>query len=241
MCSMSLSVNCSQPNVAKPNFKGSYQRTENGTPYYKTNSGTVVGAVMAVPAGLDWINRLTSPTTKEELEKKSKNIIDMFTPKNISAEDKKAIDDGIKEGLKDAEKKLELNKVFKKRAIPCAIIASGVTLGCGMLVDALRNKRARESAEFVKQVGTKNAVMSGDTVSLSNKGRPYYDSKIGKEYGFALGAGCGFINYALNYSKHNSHNGMAALLSSVISFGLGGLLMGAIADHNTNNDAKKHT
>ena len=149
---MGVSLNCNQGNVVKPNFKGSYQRTENGTPYYKTNSGTVAGAVMAVPAGLAWVNALTSPTTKEELEKKSKNIIDMFTPKNISAEYKKAIDDGLKEGLKDAEKKLELNKVLKKRAIPCAIIAAGVTLGCGMLVDALRNKRARESAEFVKQV-----------------------------------------------------------------------------------------
>lgn len=237
---MGVSLNCNQGNVVKPNFKGSYQRTENGTPYYKTNSGTIAGAVMAVPAGLAWINALTSPTTKEELEKKSKNIIDMFTPKNISAEDKKVIDDGLKEGLKDAEKKLELNKVLKKRAIPCAIIASGVTLGCGMLVDALRNKRARESAEFVKQVGTKKAVMESDTVSLSNKGRPYYDSKIGKEYGFALGAGCGFINYAMNYSKHNPQKGMAALLGSVISFGLGGLLMGAIADHNTNSDARKH-
>ena len=109
-----------------------------------------------------------------------------------------------------------------------------------MLVDALRNKRARESAEFVKQVGTKKAVMESDTVSLSNKGRPYYDSKIGKEYGFALGAGCGFINYAMNYSKHNPQKGMVALLGNVISFGLGGLLMGAIADHNTNSDARKH-
>ena len=237
---MTLSVNCSQPNVVKPNFCGSYQRTDNGTPYYKTNSGTVAGAVMAVPAGLVWLNKLTLPTTKEELEKQTKTYMDMFTPKNITSANKKAIDEGLKEGIKVNEKHLEYFKAMKKRAIPGVIAAAGVTLGCGMLVDALRNKRAQESANFVKQVGTKKAVMEGNNVALSNKGRPYYDSKIGKEYGFALGAGCGFINYALNYSKHNPHNGMAALLSSVISFGLGGLLMGAIADHNTNNDAKKH-
>lgn len=237
---MTVSLNCNQESVVKPNFKGSYQRTENGTPYYKTNSGTVAGAVMAVPAGLAWAKSLNLPTTKEELEKKSKKIVNMFTPKNVSTEYKKAIDDGIKESLKDAEKQLEHNKVLKKRAIPCAIIAAGVSLGCGMLVDALRNKRARESAEFVKQVGAKKAVMESDTISLSNKGRPYYDSKIGKEYGFALGAGCGFINYAMNYSKHNPQKGMAALLGSVISYGLGGLLMGAIADNNTNSDARKH-
>ena len=215
---MSVSLNCNQGNVVKPNFKGSYQRTENGTPYYKTNSGTIAGAVMAVPAGLAWIGNLTLPTAEGNSANEIKTVFDKFLPKNP----------------------LEFNSVLKKRAIPCAIIASGVTLGCGMLVDALRNKRARESAEFVKQVGTKKAVMESDTVSLSNKGRPYYDSTIGKESGFALGAGCGFINYAMNYSKHNPQKGMAALLGSVISFGLGGLLMGAIADHNTNNDARKH-
>ena len=215
---MPISLNCNQGNVVKPNFKGSYQRTENGTPYYKTNSGTIAGAVMAVPAGLAWIGNLTLPTAEGNSANEIKTVFDKFLPKNP----------------------LEFNSVLKKRAIPCAIIASGVTLGCGMLVDALRNKRARESAEFVKQVGTKKAVMESDTVSLSNKGRPYYDSTIGKESGFALGAGCGFINYAMNYSKHNPQKGMAALLGSVISFGLGGLLMGAIADHNTNNDARKH-
>ena len=215
---MGVSLNCNQGNVVKPNFKGSYQRTENGTPYYKTNSGTVAGAVMAVPAGLAWIGNLTLPTAEGNSANEIKTVFDKFLPKNP----------------------LEFNRVLKKRAIPCAIIAAGVTLGCGMLVDALRNKRARESAKFVKQVGTKKAVMESDTVSLSNKGRPYYDSKIGKEYGFALGAGCGFINYAMNYSKHNPQKGMAALLGNVISFGLGGLLMGAIADHNTNSDARKH-
>ena len=237
---MGVSLNCNQGNVVKPNFKGSYQRTENGTPYYKTNSGTVAGGVMAGIAGLRWLDDLSRPTTKESAEKRARGIIGAFMPKNMTTDGKKAIEDSIKEGLKDVEKQLERNKVLKKRAIPSAIIAAGVTLGCGMLVDALRNKRARESAEFVKQVGTKKAVMESDTVSLSNKGRPYYDSKIGKEYGFALGAGCGFINYAMNYSKHNPQKGMAALLGSVISFGLGGLLMGAIADHNTNSDARKH-
>ena len=237
---MGVSLNCNQGNVVKPNFKGSYQRTENGTPYYKTNSGTVAGGVMAGIAGLRWLDDLSRPTTKESAEKRARGIIGAFMPKNMTTDGKKAIEDSIKEGLKDVEKQLERNKVLKKRAIPCAIIAAGVTLGCGMLVDALRNKRARESAEFVKQVGTKKAVIESDTVSLSNKGRPYYDSKIGKEYGFALGAGCGFINYAMNYSKHNPQKGMAALLGSVISYGLGGLLMGAIADHNTNSDARKH-
>lgn len=237
---MPISLNCNQGNVVKPNFKGSYQRTENGTPYYKTNSGTIAGAVMAVPAGLVWINRLTLPTTKEELEKKSKNIIDMLTPKNTSAEEKKAIDDGVKEGLKDIEKTVEHNKIMKKRAIPCAIVAAGLTLGCGVLVDYLRNKKAQESAEFVKQVGTKKAIMEGDNLTFSNKGRAYYESNQGKKYGFGLGATCGIAEYAMLASKHNPKQNIGILLGNIVAMGLGGLLMGAIADHNTNSDARKH-
>ena len=237
---MGVSLNCNQGNVVKPNFKGSYQRTENGTPYYKTNSGTIAGAVMAVPAGLVWINRLTLPTTKEELEKKSKNIIDMLTPKNTSAEEKKAIDDGVKEGLKDIEKTVEHNKIMKKRAIPCAIVAAGLTLGCGVLVDYLRNKKAQESAEFVKQVGTKKAIMEGDNLTFSNKGRAYYESNQGKKYGFGLGTTCGIAEYAMLASKHNPKQNIGILLGNIVAMGLGGLLMGAIADHNTNSDARKH-
>ena len=237
---MSVSLNCNQGNVVKPNFKGSYQRTENGTPYYKTNSGTIAGGVMAGVAGLRWLNFRSLPTTKEDAEKKAKGIIDKFTPKNISAEDKKAIDDGIKDGLKDIEKKIEHNKVIRKRAIPGAIAAAGLTLGCGVLVDYLRNKKAQESAEFVKQVGTKKAIMEGDNLALSNKGRAYYESNQGKKWGFGLGAACGIAEYAMVASKHNPQKGIMALLSNVIVFGIGGLFMGGIADHNTNSDARKH-
>jgi len=36
----------------QPNFKGSYTRTENGTPYYKTNSGIKAGSTVAALSGL---------------------------------------------------------------------------------------------------------------------------------------------------------------------------------------------
>lgn len=237
---MSVNLNCNQGNIVKPNFKGSYQKTENGIPYYKTNSGTVAGAVMAVPAALTWLNNLSLPTTKEELEKKSKNLLNMFMSKNMSAADKKSMDDSLKASLKNAEKKLEYNKAMKKRAIPGAIVATGLTLGCGILVDALRNKRAQNNAEYIKQVGLKKAISEGNNITLSNKGRAYYDSNVGKGYGFALGAACGMIDTALRASKHSPQMGFIPLLTNVITMGLGGLLLGAIADRNANSDARKH-
>ena len=210
---MSVNLNCNQGNVIKPNFKGSYQKTENGTPYYKTNSGTIAGGVMAVPAALAWIGHLAENSTNEV-----KTPFDKYLAKNSP----------------------EYNSILKKRAIPCAIAAAGLTLGCGVLVDYLRNKKAQESAEFVKQVGTKKAIMEGDNLALSNKGRAYYESNQGKKYGLGLGALCGIIHYAMGASKHNTNGGIGVLLISAIEWGLGGLLMGAIADHNTNNDARKH-
>ncbi len=237
---MPISLNCSQGNVVKPNFKGSFQKSENGIPYYKTNAGTVAGSVMAVPAALTWLINLNAPTTKEELEKKSKNMLNMFMPKNISAEEQKAINEGLKESMKDSEKQLEYYKTMKRRAIPGAIIAAGLTLGCGILVDYLRNKKAQASADFVKQVGMKNAFKEDRDLVLSNSGRAYYKSNQGKKYGFGLGAICGVAAAALAHSKHNPNSGAAMFISNIISFGLGGLLMGTIADHNANSDARKH-
>ena len=60
-------------------------------------------------------------------------------------------------------------------------------------IDHKRNEKAKETADFVKKVGTKNAVMNSDEVALSNKGRAYYDSNTGAKYGGWLGAAAGVI------------------------------------------------
>ena len=124
---------------------------------------------------------------------------------------------------------------LKKYAIPFAIIAAGATAGCGILVDHFRNKKAKEAADTVKQVGVKNAVMQNDKIQLSNKGRAYYESNQGVKYGALLGAACGVVHSAMNGSKKTG-----AYITNVIMFGLGGLIMGKIADSTANNDARKH-
>lgn len=219
-------------NIQQPSFKGKWERTEQGNPYYKTSSGTTAGAILAIPAGLAWLDKIRY--------------------KGMSAEETEVAKNAIKEaGMDDFFKKLTGGKNFeetlkmgnenglrlKKYAIPFALLAAGLTVGCGMLVDKLRNNKAQETADIVKQVGVKNAVMNGDRVALSNKGRAYYESNQGSKYGALLGAGCGIIGSVMQTGKNTKISGA---IGSALTFALGGWIMGKIADSNSNKDARRH-
>ncbi len=224
---MSLSVN-NGPYTQQPAFRGKFERTEQGNPYYKTNAGTVAGGVMAGVATWSWLKRLNFQEVPE-LDDKAKAFM-----KESGMEDVyKAF------GIKDINKALkEENKQaarLKKLAIPFAAVAAACTLGCGMLVDSIRNKKAKETADFTAQVGVHNAMMNGDSVALSNKGRTYYDSNTGKKYGALLGAGCGLIESIMTAGKFKPIG-----LLNMIPMAIGGLIMGAITDHYTNSSAKKN-
>ena len=224
---MSLSVNNGQY-TQQPAFRGKFERTEQGTPYYKTNSGTVAGGVMAGVAILPWLSKLgfkEAPALDDEAKSimKEAGMDDMF--KKFGLKD-------IDEAFKEANKK---GMRLKKYAIPFALVAAACTLGCGMLVDNIRNKKAKETADYTAQVGVKNAIMNGDSVALSNKNRTYYDSNAGKKYGALLGAGCGLIESIMTAGKFKPIG-----LLNMIPMAIGGLIMGAITDHYTNNSAKKN-
>ena len=224
---MSLSVNNGQY-TQQPAFRGKFERTEQGTPYYKTNSGTVAGGVMAGVAILPWLSKLgfkEAPALDDEAKSimKEAGMDDMFKKFGL-----KDIDEAFKEANKNGMR-------LKKYAIPFALVAAACTLGCGMLVDNIRNKKAKETADYTAQVGVKNAIMNGDSVALSNKNRTYYDSNAGKKYGALLGAGCGLIESIMTAGKFKPIG-----LLNMIPMAIGGLIMGAITDHYTNNSAKKN-
>lgn len=224
---MSLSVN-NGPYTQQPVFRGKFERTEQGNPYYKTNAGTVAGGVMAGVATLPWLSKLgfkETPALDDEAKSimKEAGMDDMFKKFGL-----KDIDEAFKEANKNGMR-------LKKYAIPFALIAAACTLGCGMLVDNIRNKKAQETADYTAQVGVRNAVMNGDSVALSNKGRTYYDSNAGKKYGALLGAGCGLIESIMTAGKFKPIG-----LLNMIPMAIGGLIMGAITDHYTNSSAKKN-
>lgn len=224
---MSLSVN-NYLYTQQPAFRGKFERTEQGNPYYKTNAGTVAGGVMAGVAALYWLSKLSFKEVPalgkdEKAILKESGMEDMF--KTFGMKD---IDEALKEGNKNGMR-------LKKFAIPFALIAAACTLGCGMLVDNIRNKKAQTTADYTAQVGVHNAVMNGDSVALSNKGRTYYDSNTGKKYGALLGAGCGLIESIMSAGKFKPIG-----LLNMIPMAIGGLIMGAITDHYTNSSAKKN-
>lgn len=244
---MAVSINCSQSNVntpASPAFKGKWDRTDNGNPYYKTNSGTIAGSVLAVPAGLMWLSNLSLPTTEEALiDKQNQWMSKLLKPftKGMNKEELEEFTNITKEAFeqnKDLYKKqLENSKILKKMAIPCALIAAGFSLACGMFVDSKRNQKAKEMADTVQQLGIKRAALQNDNIAISNKGHAYYESNDGSKYGALLGAGCGALHGLMASPKKPA---IGTIIFAALEFALGGWIMGKIADSNNNKDAKKH-
>lgn len=159
---MSLSIS-NNSYVQQPAFRGKFEKTEQGNPYYKTNSGTVAGGVMAGVAACSWLKWLNFKEVPE-LDDKAKAFM-----KESGLEDVyKAF--GVKDINKALNEEYKQKNIqgarLKKLAIPFAVVAAACTLGCGMLVDNIRNKKAKETADYTAQVGVHNALMSGDSVAL---------------------------------------------------------------------------
>lgn len=201
---MSVSLNCNQGNVVKPNFKGSYQKTENGTPYYKTNSGVIAGSVLGGIEGLGALSNFMRKRTFEGLN-----------------------------------------------AFATAIAA----VGCGAIIDNIRNKNAAKAADEIRQVGLRKAIEADDHVDISRSGRGYYESNDGAKHGWKLGALVGLVlgtasTFTDSFKKSIEKSGVSKEVKTVSTIGgvlgcsfisaLGGFIMGKIADHNANSDARKH-
>jgi len=251
---MSVSVNYGGTNYSQEvAFKGKWSRTEQGTPYYKSNSATITGGVLAVPAFL--INYLNYTKEKGKLNPEQQvDIKKSFEVINKHKELKDMYEKAFGIDTKNPDKFLKAtNEGFakqKKLAIPLALLAAGLTLGSGMIVDHSRNKKAKETADYVRQVGTRNALMTrGNKIELSDNSRPYYKSNQGKKLGALLGFGCAGIWSAVGLSLLKSTNALKTLKAPFVTgfvlsmgaiMGLGGFIMGAIADSMTNSNAEKN-
>lgn len=198
---MSLSVNYSQPNVVKPNFRGSYQRTEIGTPYYKTNSGVVAGSILGGFQGIGVINHFIKKRTSEGF---------------------------------------------------VSLATALASVGCGAIIDNIRNKNAAKAADEIRRNGLRNAMQINEHIDIGRQGTGYYESNDGAKHGWKLGAAVGLVlGAATTFTKSfqqearlpkNTKAGtiIFGILGSGAITALGGFIMGKITDHNTNNDARKH-
>ena len=248
---MSVSVNFNAPNCNQEMaFKGKWSRTEQGTPYYKSNSAAIAGGVLTVPA---FLYQYTVNNVSEKVGNIGTNFLKgIFKEASKNEEIAKQINEAYKaQGMdidvKNPEKFFEeikkAAKEQKKLAIPLATLAAVLTLGSGVIVDNYRNQKARETADYVRQVGVRNALLTkGNEIELSDNSRPYYKSNQGKKLGALLGAGCACIFTAVSMTLSKMPKSMkqpvASAIGMAIPMALGGFIMGAIADSMTNSKAE---
>ena len=221
-----MSIDSINFSTKTPAFKGNYKRTEQGNPYYHTNSAMKIGGTLA---GLCALGTAIDLAGNNFFQKALKN-------------------------LPEADK--DLIKINNKTAILAnGLAALAIHLGCAAFIDHKRNEKAKETADFVKKVGTKNAVMNSDEVALANKGRAYYDSNTGAKYGVWCGTGAGLVTGILGYAKElkkldsktpdviktaTKTGGAIGIAMGIGISALGGWLLGKWADSIANNDARKH-
>lgn len=137
---------------------------------------------------------------------------------------------------------------------PVASLAMAATgLGCGLLIDNIRNNNAKEAAEQIQQFGINNAMAINPNIRFTDTNTPYYKSNDGGKTGGLLGLGVGTITVASTFLNDKTTKvlmdklpgkGKATViaLTSAVAlplFALGGWIMGKITDYCNNKSAKK--
>lgn len=239
-----LSVQQIQPvQVYNPQFNGDQKVAVSGVPYYESNEGFKTGALLSLPAVVDFLPDLRLKD-KDYFEKTVKDYADCVANTN-SYIDKKLQAEGtssaysnilrkVKGSIPDAEAYRKTCARKYKLAIPATIIATGCTMGAGMLVDSVRNEKAKEVAE--QAVLNQAELQNNPNVAYGVSGTPYYVSKTGRRLGGILGSAFGVLSAYLNggMAKSAPNVGLRAFL-----FGLGGLGVGAIYDRTVNKKSER--
>ena len=195
------------------NFKGMSQ-SENGVPYHKSNTGLIMGSIIG---GIGAISHFGDGSFADMVQKSYKtgaaNIPD--------------------EALKSIEK-------MKKFSVPFALIAAAMSIGCGVLVDNIRNKKAAETADVVASSRNINeAFIRDENLQLDKYGLPYHHSNTGTKIGALLGSVCGVTHGLMTTASANSVKIKALYaVSSAISMALAGWGVGALYDKIVNGKAQ---
>ena len=201
-----MTINSISVNHQNVNFNG-IKRSQRGINYHHTNAGLAVGSAVGLLGAGFWASQ----------------------KKGLNANDIKFLrESGIKE--KDILTIIKQSEFLKKRALPCGIIATAASIGCGLIVDMLRNKKAQKIAEQSAIQGAQQTCMTNPDARMTPYGTAYHHSKEGKKTGALLGVICG--------SAHAIMLGTPVNVPVVLAFTLGGFLAGAITDKISNKKAQ---
>ena len=184
-------------------FKSNSFQQEQTNPYYKkSHAGLIGGSIIGA------LDLLAIPYNKAN-EKIFKELSDSI-PKPIT----------------------EKIGYLSKNAVPIALTAAALSVGCGVLIDYLRNKNAKTTADNIQKFGNENVGMYDSSIDYTSTGTPYHKSSAGKTWGALLGIGYGIISALMHKSS---------VLSTVIGSAIGGFIMGAITDGCHNRSARKNS
>ena len=227
-------------NYQAPAFKG-MSRTESGTPYHMGHAGLIAGSVLAIDPAMNAIRN----------QSKSKELF------NPESEVYKELVRDLEKGMsKKVEEFMAFLKKAYKFAIPITLATIATYIGCGAIVDNLRNKHTKEAAEQIEQFGVENAMRINHNIRFTDANTPYYKSNDGGKNGALLGLGAGVITGTLgmlagggkligSVSKQipQLKNSKALLCSVAVLamlpvYTLGGWIMGKITDHFNNKSAR---
>ena len=263
---MSLNINKVSVETQTPNFRGKYRVTNDGNPYYSTNSAAIAGGILAVPAF--WHQYKLGKASSETLSLEAK-LLETLGPKEKAELSTTFNVENYLNYIKKAAKKSKFNTVIN------ALLASGLTLGCGLIVNKVRNKNARLAADEIGYKGSVQARSDNENIKTSEKGNLYYKSNDGKRIGALLGLGAGgtflgvnallnrqTLKESMNMAKQSIESltskmadsqelqsnfkkifkGATGLTVAVLlaGFMLGGFVMGAISDAAANRKARKN-
>lgn len=154
---------------------------------------------------------------------------------------KKCNDLPFGDGLQNVTK--NLGKARIKTSIVARFLVT--TLGCGLIADKLINKKREKLAHDLKTKDVDTLMKEDKHIEKTEKGNPYYKSKVYQNIGPLLGIGVFALNSAINLGV-SIKKGLPVkvkgmdILDGLCTVAFGGMILGAITDKFSNKAAKAH-
>ena len=222
-----------------------------GQPYpesavsHKSNAGVLGGLVLSVPAAIDFLPDLrlrNKDIFEKSMREYSKDIIKEHSDLSLLLQDGELpqgyrnILKHLKDSIPDTESYRALCQKRTKIAIPAALTAILCTIGCGAIIDAVRNNKNKKITQEISSAKSPAEILGNPDVAINDEGVPYHKSNTGKRLAPIMGAICGAVSAYLNDGlvKKPMHIGCRAA-----AFALGGLVAGTIYDGVVDKKEKK--
>ena len=203
---------------------------------YKSNIGLLGGTALGLAATLDFLPDLRMKNADffaDHMKNYAKDLIkehqdlDQLIQKGQMPEGYRNLLKKVRESIPDAEAYKAICQNRIKIAVPAAAAALGCTVASGLIIDAVRNKKAKEVNAKIDSAASAKQLKCNSNVGFMDDGTPYFKSNTGKKLAPVLAGLCGVASAYLNggAAKHPVN-----IIGRSLAFALGGLVAGTIYD-----------